>query len=79
MLLFRPNMRSGNIESENAAVHGLGELSEPLLQSFALLSLLATHPVGQLGDDDRAGITVILFLLQPCDYTSMALLLGGAD
>ena len=40
MLLFRPNMRSGDIESENAAVQGLGELRKPLLQCFPLFSLL---------------------------------------
>jgi hypothetical protein len=77
MLLFRPNMRKGDIEPENAAVHCLGELRELLLQRLALLSLFATHPVGELGDDDRAGVTVILFLLQPRDHARMAFLFGG--
>lgn len=70
-LLLGPNMRDREIETVNAAAHGVDEPGPPSLQRRPLPALFAAHP-GELGDDDGAGGAPILFPLQPRDDSRVA-------
>jgi hypothetical protein len=40
---------------------------QPSLQGLTLMSILGPYPVSQLRDDDGAGVTPVLFLVEPSD------------
>jgi hypothetical protein len=66
-------VRDRNAEAENAALHGVQQLAEPLLERIARVPLLAADPIGELGDDDGAGVAADLLLFQPGDDSAVAL------
>src|SRR5207253_5870432 len=49
---------------------------QPSLEDLTLPSILGAHPIGQLGDDDGARVTAVLFLFEPGDDPCIAVSLG---
>src|SRR5437773_10060332 len=49
---------------------------QPHLQGVTPPSILGTYPISQLGDDDGARVTAVLFLFEPGDDPCIAVPLG---
>lgn len=73
MLLFGPDVGDGDVE----AVHGVDEFGQPRLQRLPSPALRAAHPIGELRDDDGAGVAAVLFPLQPGEDAWVSVSLGG--
>src|SRR5262249_39067272 len=76
-LLLSPHVRDRHIEPVNSSMECVHKPCQPSLEELALASILGAHPVGQLGYDDGARITAVLFLLEPSDDPRVAVALGG--
>lgn len=76
-LLFGPNVRDRSVEAENPSVQRSHKTSQPSLQRLPLPPLFATHPVGKLREDHRAGVAVVLFSLEPSCHARVAVALRG--
>jgi hypothetical protein len=76
-LLFGPNVRDRTVEAENPSVQRSHKTSQPSLQRLPLLSLFAAHPVGKMREDDRAGVAIVLFSLDPSCHARVAVALRG--
>ena len=76
-LLFSPNVRDRSVEAENPPVQRSHKTSQPSLQRLPLPPLFAAHPVGKLRKDDRAGVAIVLFSLEPSCHTRVAVTLRG--
>src|SRR5215831_6210728 len=72
-LLLSPHVRDRHVEPVNSSVECVHKPCQPSLEELTLPSILGAHPVGQLGDDDSARVTAILFLLEPSDDTRVAM------
>ena len=77
MLLLSPHGSHGDVEAEDASVHGVDQVLQPCLQREPVLALLAAHPESELRDDDRAGVALILVLPEPGDDARVPVTFGG--
>ena len=75
--LLGPDVRDRGVEAENPPVQRSRETSEPRLQRLPVAPLLAAHPVGELSENHRAGVAVVLFSLEPSHHAWVAVALGG--
>ena len=55
-LLFRPNVGHGNVESVNTSQECVHEPREPCMQGLTLSPVFGANPIGQLSDDNGAGV-----------------------
>jgi hypothetical protein len=67
-LLVSPHMRNSYIEAVDSSLERVHKPREPRLKSLTLPSVLCAHPIRQLGNDDCAGVTAVLFMLEPSDH-----------
>src|SRR5271157_2062557 len=74
-LLVGPDVSDADVESINAAFQRLDEIPQPFLEHFALSSFLASNPVGQLGNDNCACVSLRLFALKPGDHLRVSVAL----
>lgn len=58
-------------------MHGVDELFQPCLERFPLLALFASNPKGKLGNDDGAGIALVLLRFEPRNHPRVTGLLCG--
>src|SRR5580704_1399753 len=75
-LLVSPYVRYRDVEAVDSPVQCLHQAREPQLQSLTVPSVLGAHPIGQLRNDNRAGVTAVLLFLKPGDHPGVAVPLG---
>src|ERR1700722_7044799 len=75
-LLVSPHVRYRDVEAVNSPVECLHQAREPQLKSLTVPSVFRAHPIGQLGNDNRASVTAVLFFLKPRDHPRVAVPLG---
>src|SRR5207253_3247733 len=75
-LLLSPYVCNGHVEPVNSSLECIHKPRQPGLEDLTLASLLGAHPVGQLGDDDGARVTAVLFLFEPSDDACVAVPFG---
>ena len=73
-LLLCPHVGNGHVEPVNSLLERVHQPRQPGLQHLALPSILGAR---QLGDNDGARVTAVLFLSEPGDDPSIAVALGG--
>jgi len=74
--LLSPDVGHSDVEPMNSSLEGVDQPGQPALQVHSLAPILRPHPVSELCDYDRAGVTVVLFILEPGDNPRIAVPLG---
>lgn len=67
MLLVSPDVCNSYVEPMNSSLKCIDESCQPRLKGFTPPPLFGPNPIGQLGDDDGAGIAAVFFLFEPTD------------
>src|SRR3989442_218605 len=75
-LLLSPDVCNRHVEPVDSSLECVHKPRQPGLEDLTLPSVLGAHPVGQLGDDDGARVTAVLFLFEPSDDPCIAVPLG---
>src|SRR5207249_8936176 len=74
--IVSPYVRNGHVEPVDSSLKCVHKPRQPGLEDLTLQSIFGAHPVGQLSDNDSAGVAAVLFLFEPSDDPWIAVPLG---